>query len=425
MKVSRVEEVLAEAIRQDIISDDDPAALLYDTDEFANTIGQVQRAFPESTLHTIAVKANPVSRLLEFARDRGLGAECASLPELQHALRIGFTPTKVVFDSPAKTVGELSYALEKGVYLNIDNFQELERISALTNGNAFLPRCGLRINPQIAPAPSAAEKETYTATNTSIPTSKFGIPLTENRDQVIQAFRKYSWLRGLHVHSGSQFVPVEDVVKAVRLVVELAKEIRSVSGRAPDIIDIGGGLPVNYENDESNPHLSKYLAGLWEQCPDLFNYSTVTEFGRLLNSKSGWAVTRVEYTKESGNRPIAVGHFGADLFVRTAYVPERWQHRVTVHSPSGKAKTGQELEQNIAGPLCFSGDLVASSRVLPRIEVGDLVVIHDAGAYTLSMWSRYNSRQSPAVYGYRGDSRIEIQKFRARETVDDVLRFWA
>ena len=151
----------------------------------------------------------------------------------------------------------------------------------------------------------------------------------------------------------------------------------------------------------------------------------MTEFGRLVNAKAGWAASRVEYTKQAGGRRIAVIHLGADFLVRPAYVPEVWRHRVTVHGSAGMPKAGPVVSQDIAGPLCFSGDLVARQRDLPLTEPGDWVVIHDAGAYTLSMWSRYNSRQAPAVYAYEADAAgVKLQQVKPAETVDDVLRFW-
>uniref|UniRef100_A0A7S2THX2 Orn/DAP/Arg decarboxylase 2 C-terminal domain-containing protein n=1 Tax=Lotharella oceanica TaxID=641309 RepID=A0A7S2THX2_9EUKA len=93
----------------------------------------------------------------------------------------------------------------------------------------------------------------------------------------------------------------------------------------------------------------------------------------------------------------------------------------------GEPKEGKMMEQTIAGPLCFSGDLLATDRLLPYIEEGDIVVIHDTGAYTYSMHSRYNSRLGPAVYGYDGVSKgddCEFTVVKAAEKPQDVWRFW-
>jgi len=148
-----------------------------------------------------------------------------------------------------------------------------------------------------------------------------------------------------------------------------------------------------------------------------------------LTAKMGWTATRVEAVKESGGRRIAIGHVGADLFVRTAYQPQNWPHRISVFTPEGDPKDIAEEDfilQDVAGPLCFSGDMLAVARPLPKIDEGDIVVVHDTGAYTYSMYSRYNSRLAPAAYGYLDDSeeKIDFHTVKAAETIDQVLQFW-
>jgi diaminopimelate decarboxylase len=193
-------------------------------------------------------------------------------------------------------------------------------------------------------------------------------------------------------------------------------------------IDIGGGLTVDYgfDHDSASPRLkteipkfSEYARRLREAVPYLFENTKLvvfTEFGRSVSANSGFVFSEVEYVKETGanalshflfytniilwkgGRKMAVIHCGADMFVRSAYLPQIWKHRITVLNKDGKAKSAAEdqlQEWDIVGPLCFSGDIVAHQRKLPNIVSGDYIIIHDAGAYTLGMWSRYNSRQVP------------------------------
>lgn len=190
------------------------------------------------------------------------------------------------------------------------------------------------------------------------------------------------------------------------------------------MIDIGGGLPEDYDVDDGPPAYSAYVSDLRHAVPELFDSgcTLVTEFGRHVHAMHSIVATREEYTWRSSGRSIATGHAGADLFVRTAYLPDTWRHRVTVHSANGTLKSGETSPWDIAGPLCFLGDLIARDRMLPAIEPGDWLVVHDAGAYTLSMWSRYNSRQSPAVHGWSDDEGWTV--LRVEETIDDVLAFW-
>lgn len=115
------------------------------------------------------------------------------------------------------------------------------------------------------------------------------------------------------------------------------------------------------------------------------------------------------------------------MLLRTAYLPNTWTHRISVYSRSGDWKQTKDTDtkQNIAGPLCFSGDVIAMNRPLPIIEVDDYLVLHDAGAYTLSMWSHYNSRQSPTVYSYEQDqNQLKWTILRNRDSIEEVLQFW-
>ena len=99
-----------------------------------------------------------------------------------------------------------------------------------------------------------------------------------------------------------------------------------------------------------------------------------------------------------------------------------WHGNYLKYFEDGREKLGAQSEWDIAGPLCFSGDLLARSRLLPAITPGDLICIEDAGAYSLSMWSRYNSRRSPAVYGIEAAGQIQL--LRAAEQIEQVLDFW-
>src|SRR5262249_48236667 len=132
----------------------------------------------------------------------GFAAECASAVEVAHALGLGFSHERVVFDSPAKTKREIAFALDSGLLLNVDNFQELHRCTQHLNARPSRSIVGLRINPSVGPG-------SILATSTAIATSKFGVPLDEHRDQIIDAFRSLPWLRALHVHVGSQGCSIE------------------------------------------------------------------------------------------------------------------------------------------------------------------------------------------------------------------------
>lgn len=188
-------------------------------------------------------------------------------------------------------------------------------------------------------------------------------------------------------------------------------------------LDIGGGLPATYRENDSPPTPAAYAAALATRCPGIFSgdRELVTEFGRWLHAPAAVAISRVEYVKRQRGHRTAVLHLGADMFVRECYNPKSWSHRVAVLTADGLEKTGEKSAWHLAGPLCFSGDFPVWRVRLPDIDEGDLLVIRDVGAYTLSMWSRYNSRQMPRVLAVR-DGRFSV--LRERESPDDVVRFW-
>eukprot|EP01116_Phalansterium_solitarium_P024929 TRINITY_DN9290_c0_g1_i1.p1 TRINITY_DN9290_c0_g1~~TRINITY_DN9290_c0_g1_i1.p1 ORF type:complete len:408 (+),score=118.31 TRINITY_DN9290_c0_g1_i1:51-1274(+) len=390
-------KALKAAWQAGLLSEDTPLAIFYNLSHYRREIQKLIGAFPSHFVHTMAVKANPVLRCLEFASELGLGFESASLGELVQSLKAA-PASRCVFDSPAKTRAELKLALERGVYVNLDNFQELDRVTEMVASNSYETlNVGLRINPQIG---FGAIKEFSTAGAVS----KFGIPL-EYRDDIIAAFRSRPWLNGVHVHVGSQGMTPDAMLDGIRHTVALALEVNAAVGRAQiSYVDIGGGLSVNFddERDETPTAISfqDFAGQLKEAVPALFDGSfkaVFTEFGRRLNAKPGFIVSRVEYAKVSGGRNIGIVHAGADLFVRTVWMPSKWPIRVSVVTPDGDLKQGTPEKQDIAGPCCFGGDIIAHERELPRIAQNDWIIAHDTGAYYYSSWCYYNSRQAPAI----------------------------
>jgi diaminopimelate decarboxylase len=511
-------------------------AVLIDLDALAFCARLLQRdsGFPPgNTLHTFAVKANPCEGVLKAFRDLGFGAEVASLGELEAALAAGFRASDIVFDSPCKTRAELKRALTAGVRVNLDSLAEVSRVAALLEGTTWgralmlrwrdeqqqqaatpppgggsssspkpnnssppLPVIGVRVNPQVGSGAIAA-------LSTSTDDSKFGVPLLgggddrrSERAQLGAAFRQHSWLRALHLHVGSQGVPLEAVAEGAARAWQFVREELPEGGLVA--FDIGGGTPVDFASDGEaarRPPFGELARLVRERVPELWGPGEeeqggppppllITENGRALVAKAGCVVARVEYVKHGDEeeeeeekeeaegaaaaaaapaaaapaqrRPIAVCHAGADLLMRACYLPSQWSLRLFVVDGATFAPREREalkaapmLLQDVAGPLCFQGDRLAVSRPLPRIRGGDWVVVADAGAYCMSMWSHYNSRQSPSVWGYRGGAGVggrggggggappssssppppppplRLELLRQGDTLSDVLRFWA
>ena len=248
--------------------------------------------------------------------------------------------------------------------------------------------------------------------------------IAETREAILAAFRGHAWLRGLHVHVGSQGCDLDLLVRAAARVAELREEIDAMLGEARiGHVDIGGGLPVAYGAGDRPPSLDEYVARLRAAAPSLLDGRArlITELGRAVQAGCGFAATRVEYVKEGGGTRIAVGHLGADLLLRPVYNPQDWRHELVVLDAGGTLKDGPTRPWSVAGPLCFAGDFIARDVELPEIVPGDWLLIRDTGAYTLSMWSRHCSRALPPVVGFRGD---EMWLLHEGEEPRDVVAFW-
>ncbi len=398
-----------------LLSDDEPMVLLVDLPMLRGNLAGLVEAFPPATLHAVALKASPLLGLVDEVVRAGCGLEAASPTELEMALSRA-DKSKIVFDSPVKTDTDLKRALASGVTINADNLAELARIDSLIGSAAPNPRIGLRVNPVLGMGGIAATSTAYAG-------SKFGVCLTTHRAEVVQSFQRYPWLTGLHSHIGSGGCGLDMLVEGVRALDELASEVRSAGGHLGHL-DIGGGIPVD-GTGSSAPVYADYAARLRREVPGIFegDHLLITEMGRSIHANTGVAVTRVEGVKSTGGRQIALAHVGADLLLRTAYAPDDWRHEITVLTPDGVPKELTDLTPwDVAGPLCFSGDLIARARPLPPIERGDLLLVSQVGAYTLSMWSRYNSRRSPRVMGVQPG--LPPVGLRHRETHDEVVSFW-
>eukprot|EP01088_Endostelium_zonatum_P021323 TRINITY_DN8336_c0_g1_i1.p1 TRINITY_DN8336_c0_g1~~TRINITY_DN8336_c0_g1_i1.p1 ORF type:complete len:486 (-),score=96.10 TRINITY_DN8336_c0_g1_i1:25-1482(-) len=428
------EKVLQNAIKNGVLGDNKKMAFFWNFSYFEETANNVKSAFPDHWLHTMAMKANPLLRCVQEVYKHGIGFEAASQGELVQALKVA-PPEHVVFDSPVKTIEELKYSLKHKIYLNLDNFQELERVDALLKTPEFAPylsssHIGLRINPQVG---EGSIKEFSTAGQVS----KFGIDIAQ-RSELLHHYKTKPYLSGIHVHVGSQGCSLSLNVRGIRSVLDLVKEINL--DRSPDnhlsFIDIGGGFPVNFSSEnisgsfqsEIIPPISSYSSMLKESCPELFDPSlklkVFTEYGRYYNAKAGFFVSQVEYTKISGGRRIALIHAGLDLFVRTIYMPKTWVLRATVFDKNGKRKEGKRELHNIAGPCCIAGDVVAYDRELPEIEEGDWVMMHDTGGYYVNAYSYYNSRQRPDCWGVYEGKEGEFVEICKAHSVEDTLKFY-
>ncbi len=426
-RAGRRDGAVRAAVEQGLLGPDAPIVGLLDVRGIRASAAALRRAFEAvaapgtAILHAFAVKANPLVPVLRLLAEAGLGAEVASAGELALARAAGMPAELMVFDAPAKTEAELREALALGVAVNADNPQELTRIDALRHPGRTRSPLGIRVNPQIGAG-------TIGATSTATATSKFGVGLRDEgaREWVVQAFAERPWLTRLHAHVGSQGISLSLLARGVAETYALAEEINARAGRRQvDTLDIGGGLSVNFASEATEPTYAQYARLLAQAVPGLFDgrYGLVTEFGRSLLARHGTVVARVEYAKSSGGRRIAVTHAGVQVAPRTVYVPGAWPLRIAAYDAKGRPKEGAPVVQDVAGPACFSGDLLAEGRALPPLDQGDFAAALDTGAYYFGTHYSYNSLARPGVYGFvpDGDGGVAFAVVREPQTVAEVV----
>lgn len=185
---------------------------------------------------------------------------------------------------------------------------------------------------------------------------------------------------------------------------------------------------MDYKSDESNHIVKRYATELEGNVPRLFSgdFTVLTEMGRWLIATAGWFTSRVEYTKTAGGVLVGITHAGGNMFVREVYMRDVWFHPITIHNEKGKKKIDDSVICNLAGPLCFSGDLIAKEISLPRFKQGDFIIYHHTAAYSLGMYSKYNCVAAPPAYIYsvQSENEVSVTLIKRKETVEEISSFW-
>ena len=322
-----------------------------------------------------------------------------------------------MFDSPAKTIGEIEFCLGKGIHLNANGFEELDRIAGLIDSGSHRSNVGLRINPEISSG-------SIGITSVGNVGSKFGVSISQQHARILESFEQFEWLNGLHVHVGSQGCTLDQLCESVKQIDLLRKQIEAKTGRKITFVDIGGGLPAIYDANASSPSPREYADRLQAEHADLLQETQlITEFGRCIHAGCGIAFSRVEFVQQRAeNQFEATVHLGADFLLRPVYRSAEWKHEFLLLDSNGQLKPPTSAVTTLNGPLCFGGDVIGRDISLGVPEPGDWLAIRDCGAYTLSMWSRHCSRGIPGVAGYIDG---QMKWLRQQETPEDLVRYWS
>jgi len=352
-----------------------------------------------------ALKANSTLAIARLLKSLGSRADANSGGEVAVALRAGFSPGEIVFTGVGKTREELEYAIGLDVgTINAESAGELDRIASAARAQGRVARVALRVNPDI-------DARTHANISTGLKSNKFGVPLEE----ALAIYRERRALEGVrfvgvHIHIGSQITTADPLSRAARALVSLAMALRD-DGFALEHVDLGGGLGIAYEG-RAMITAGEYAAAV---LPELrrVGIPVVLEPGRAIVGHSGALVARVVDTKRfPDGRQFAVLDAGMTELMRPALYGSF--HRMLPVTP----RPGAESSWDIVGPICESSDVFARDRMLPRMEVDDLIAVLDTGAYGAVMASNYNRHLlAPEVLVENGTWRV----IRRRQTLDDVL----
>jgi diaminopimelate decarboxylase len=351
------------------------------------------------------LKANSNAGVLRVLRELGAGVDVVSGGELFRARRAGFGASDIIFGGVGKTERELRDAVQAGVLLiNAESEAEVHLLDRIANELGVIAPVGLRVNPEV----TVDSSHRYIKTGEK--GAKFGIPF----DEVLSVARLVAMLPnttllGLDMHIGSQLFRLDPYLDGIDRLVGLLEQLRAAGIDTVKYLDIGGGLGVSYD-DEETLDLQRFAQALVPRVQPT-GLTLLMEPGRFVVGNSGMLLTRVLYRKHSGGRDFLVTDAGMTELIRPSHYDA--YHRIEpVGEPHGQMKA------DVVGPVCESGDFLALDREMPLANPGDLLGVHDVGAYGYVMASNYNTRPRGAEVLVDGDRYAVVT---ARETYEDLV----
>jgi diaminopimelate decarboxylase len=355
----------------------------YDLDVLNSTCKKVQ---DESTragfkVH-YAVKANANPRILNIIASYGFGADCVTYNEIERALSTGFKHSEIVFAGVGKTDKDIEAALRADIMcFNCESITEIEVIDSIAEKLNKIATIALRINPYI-------EAHTHKYITTGIAESKFGINTWELKE-VLEKLQvlKHVNLKGIHFHIGSQITKMS-VFKSLCSRINELQEWFSTQNIDLEIINVGGGLAIDYSNPDKPARFEDYFSMIREFVKLRSVQYIHAEPGRSIVGQCGSLISKVLFIKKGSNTTFAVIDAGMTDLIRPALYQAR--HKIENLTSDGKSN-----KYDVVGPVCESADTFAKFIELPECRRGDIIAIRSAGAYGESMASRYNLRDLP------------------------------
>ncbi|MGZ3430580.1 MAG: diaminopimelate decarboxylase [Isosphaeraceae bacterium] len=391
---------------------------VYSQSAILETLKSLRSAFADvDPLVCYSVKANSNLGILKVMAEHGSGFDVVSGGELHRVKLAGGDPERTVFAGVGKTDDEIVAGLEAGVLMfNVESEGELEAITRVAAAMNCVAPIALRVNPDVDP-------RTHRYTSTGKKESKFGMDI-ERSLRVAEAALAMSSVRmiGMHMHIGSQITTTEPYAGAVAKGVEVIGQLRRM-GHPIGWYNMGGGFGIAYKKSEARS-IAEFAAAILPGVKAT-GCRLAIEPGRVIAGNAGILVSRVLYTKQSGDKRFLIQDAAMNDLIRPALYESF--HRIwPVVAAPGLPAPPDDFEAaipgtepwDVVGPVCESGDFLAKDRSLPQLDRGDLIAIFSAGAYGMVMASNYNTRPRAAeVLVALRQSRL----VRRRETYEDLV----
>ena len=375
---------------------------VYDAAVIERQYNRLKNAFGTTKVDIhYACKALNNINIFKFIKNLGGSLDTVSIQEVQLGLKAGFEPKDIMYTPNCVNIDEINRAVEFGVNINIDNLSILEQFGNLYKDK--YPVC-VRINPHI-----------MAGGNQKISTghidSKFGISIYQLRH--LERVVKSTGLKiiGLHMHTGSDILDADVFLRGADILFEAANSFKEL-----EYLDFGSGFKVKYHENDNTTNIEDLGAKISERFQEFCkNYgrelTLVFEPGKYLVSESGFLFVRTNVIKQTTATVFAGVDSGQNHLIRPMMY-DAYHHITNVSNP-----TGIERIYTVVGYICET-DTFGWDRKLNEVREGDVLVLHNAGAYGYSMSSNYNSRYRPAeVLIHNGQAKL----IRRRENLDDLL----
>lgn len=357
-----------------------------------------------------AVKACPNPHILKILKNESMGADCSSLPELLMAEKVGILGEDIMFSSNNTPKEEFKLAKKLGAIINLD---DITHIKFLEESVGIPKIICFRYNPG---------PKRLRGVNTIIgkpQEAKYGL----TRSQLFDAYKimKQKGVKrfGLHTMVVSNELDIDSLAATAEMLFDLAVEIYQQLGIKLEFVNMGGGIGIPYKPDQQPVDLQKLsqkIQTLYRQKIVKANLSpikVVYECGRMITGPFGYLITRVIHEKHTYKEYIGVDACMANLMRPGMYGA---YHHETVLGKENKLNTHT---YDVVGSLCENNDKFAIDRKLPKIEMGDIIVIHDSGAHGYAMGFNYNGKLRSAELLLTQNN--QVKQIRRAETVDDYF----